>query len=109
MVVLGGVAIAAAAEPRTLLNVSYDVSREFYKELNPAFIARWTADSGETLTINQSHAGSSKQVRSVIDGLTADVAIGLVQACLDLLAPVARGVVELRSSRWTRLLEGLPA
>jgi len=56
-----------------LLNASYDVTREFYKEFNPAFVAHWKATTGGTLTVNQSHGGSSKQVRSVIDGLAADV------------------------------------
>jgi sulfate transport system substrate-binding protein len=65
-------AAAGAAEP-TLLNVSYDVTREFYKELNPLFIARWQQQTGAKLAINQSHGGSSKQVRSVVDGLQADV------------------------------------
>lgn len=57
----------------SLLNVSYDVSREYYKDLNPAFIAYWKSKTGETITINQSHGGSSKQARSVADGLAADV------------------------------------
>ncbi len=57
----------------TLLNVSYDVTREFYKEYNPAFEKYWKEKTGETVTINQSHGGSSKQARSVIDGLAADV------------------------------------
>ncbi|EUJ11223.1 sulfate/thiosulfate-binding protein [Methylophilaceae bacterium 11] len=56
-----------------LLNVSYDVSREFYKELNPAFVKYWKEKTGETVSIKQSHGGSSKQARSVVDGLPADV------------------------------------
>jgi sulfate transport system substrate-binding protein len=56
-----------------LLNVSYDVTREFYKELNPAFIQHWKTKTGETVTINQSHGGSAKQARAVVDGLAADV------------------------------------
>ena len=56
-----------------LLNVSYDVSREFYKDFNPAFVKYWKQKTGETITINQSHGGSSKQARSVVDGLEADV------------------------------------
>lgn len=56
-----------------LLNVSYDVSREFYKELNPAFVKYWKDKTGETVSIKQSHGGSSKQARSVVDGLAADV------------------------------------
>jgi sulfate transport system substrate-binding protein len=57
----------------TLLNVSYDVSREFYKDFNAAFIADWKKRTGEELTVNQSHGGSSRQARSVVDGLEADV------------------------------------
>jgi sulfate/thiosulfate transport system substrate-binding protein len=57
----------------TLLNVSYDVSRELYKDINPAFAAQWQRTAGEKLTINQSHGGSSKQVQSVVAGLDADV------------------------------------
>ncbi|MEY2689360.1 MAG: hypothetical protein RL375_3559 [Pseudomonadota bacterium] len=63
---------AVAAGP-TLLNVSYDVSREFYKAYNPLFAAYWKKTTGEELTLNQSHGGSSKQARSVVDGLEADV------------------------------------
>ena len=56
-----------------LLNVSYDVARSLYKDLNPAFVAQWKQQTGETITIDQSHGGSSKQARAVIDGLDADV------------------------------------
>ncbi|MBC3864122.1 sulfate ABC transporter substrate-binding protein [Undibacterium jejuense] len=62
---------ARAAEP--LLNASYDVTRELFKEVNPAFVADWKKKTGESITINQSHGGSSKQARSVIDGLNASV------------------------------------
>ncbi|MBC7785990.1 MAG: sulfate ABC transporter substrate-binding protein [Methylophilaceae bacterium] len=58
---------------RSLLNVSYDVTREFYKEYNAAFAKYWKAKTGEVVTINQSHGGSSKQARAVADGLEADV------------------------------------
>jgi sulfate/thiosulfate-binding protein len=64
---------AVASAGSTLLNVSYDVTREFYKEFNPAFAAHWKQATGETLTLNQSHGGSSKQVGSVVSGLDADV------------------------------------
>jgi sulfate/thiosulfate-binding protein len=57
----------------TILNVSYDPTRELYKEFNAAFAAKWKADTGETLTIQTSHGGSGKQARAVIDGLDADV------------------------------------
>jgi sulfate transport system substrate-binding protein len=63
---------AQAAGP-TLLNVSYDVSREFYKDFNAAFVAHWKQSAGEDITVNQSHGGSSRQARSVVDGLEADV------------------------------------
>jgi len=66
-------AMHGASAATTILNASYDVTREFYKDLNPAFAAWWKARTGETVTINQSHGGSSKQARSVLDGLDADV------------------------------------
>ncbi len=69
---LASVAVGSAAET-SLLNVSYDVTREFYKEFNPAFAAEWKRRTGATLELKQSHGGSSKQIRSVIDGLGADV------------------------------------
>ena len=56
-----------------LLNVSYDVARDFYKDFNPLFQKSWKAKTGETVELRQSHGGSSKQVRSVADGLEADV------------------------------------
>ena len=63
----------AAAEV-TLLNVSYDPTREFYRELNAAFARHWAeGHAGEKVTVNQSHGGSGKQARAVIDGLEADV------------------------------------
>ncbi|MDC7703765.1 sulfate ABC transporter substrate-binding protein [Vogesella indigofera] len=57
----------------SLLNVSYDPTRELYQEFNAAFAKHWQAQTGETVTIKQSHGGSGKQARSVIDGLEADV------------------------------------
>lgn len=57
----------------SLLNVSYDVTREFYKDFNAAFIADWKKKTGETITVKQSHGGSSKQARAVTDGLEADI------------------------------------
>lgn len=63
----------AAYADQTLLNVSYDVTREFYKDFNQAFIKDWKQKTGETVTINQSHGGSSKQARAVADGLEADI------------------------------------
>jgi len=70
-------AVAGAALPAlaatTLLNASYDVAREFYKDYNAAFEKHWKQTTGETIELKQSHGGSSKQARAVIDGLEADV------------------------------------
>ncbi|HEU4621388.1 MAG TPA: sulfate ABC transporter substrate-binding protein [Burkholderiaceae bacterium] len=63
----------ASAQNVTLLNASYDPTRELYKDVNQAFGAQWKAKTGQTLTVRQSHGGSGKQARSVIDGLEADV------------------------------------
>lgn len=64
---------AANAANVTLLNVSYDPTRELYKDINAAFSAQWKAKTGDIVTIKQSHAGSGAQARAVIDGLDADV------------------------------------
>ena len=65
--------LGATAAEISLLNVSYDPTRELYQEFNDAFAKHWQAKTGDKLTIKQSHGGSGKQARSVIDGLTADV------------------------------------
>jgi sulfate transport system substrate-binding protein len=66
--------IGLRAQPApSLLNVSYDVSREFYKDFNAAFAVHWKKTTGQAVTLNQSHGGSSRQARSVADGLEADV------------------------------------
>ena len=62
-----------AQSPQTLLNVSYDPTREFYAEYNAAFMKHWKGQTGQEVNIKQSHGGSGKQARSVIDGLDADV------------------------------------
>lgn len=82
---------ASAAEPVVLLNASYDVMRELFKDVNPAFIADWKAKTGETITIKQSHGGSSKQARSVADGLEASVVTMNQANDIDIL--VDRGLV----------------
>ncbi len=64
----------AAPAPVTLLNVSYDPTRELYVDINAAFAKAWKARTGQDVTIKQSHGGSGKQARSIIDGLDADVA-----------------------------------
>ncbi len=70
----GVLAMAQSAAPVQLLNVSYDPTRELYVEYNAAFIKHWKAKTGQDVTIKQSHGGSGKQARSIIDGLDADVA-----------------------------------
>jgi sulfate transport system substrate-binding protein len=66
--VSGGVAALTS-----ILNISHDVARELCKNLNPAFIAAWKAKTGEAVTVNQSHAGSSRQALAVTAGMDADV------------------------------------
>jgi sulfate/thiosulfate-binding protein len=68
-----GLLVASAGAQTTLLNVSYDPTRELYKDINAAFARQWKAQSGQDVEIKQSHGGSAKQARSVIDGLEADV------------------------------------
>lgn len=66
-------ASAQAPAPQTLLNVSYDIARELYAEINAAFVKQWKDKTGQDVTINQSHNGSSRQARSILEGLEADV------------------------------------
>ena len=63
----------SANSDATLLNVSYDPTRELYKDFNASFAAAWKTKTGKTVTINQSHGGSGTQARAVIDGLQADL------------------------------------
>ena len=70
----------------SLLNVSYDVARDFYKDYNPIFQKHWKAVAGESIELKQSHAGSSKQVRAVADGLEADVVTMNQASDVDFLA-----------------------
>ncbi len=85
-------AAAGAAQAQTsLLNVSYDVAREFYKDFNTAFIADYKKKTGKDLRVDQSHAGSSAQARAVADGLAADVVTMNTTTDIDFLAD--KGVV----------------
>ena len=77
---------APAGADTTLLNVSYDPTRELYVAFNRAFAAYWKTTTGETVTIQQSHGGSSKQARSVMDGLEADVVTLGVSSDIDAIA-----------------------
>src|SRR5947207_4931845 len=70
---LAAVLPAGAKAAVTLLNVSYDPTRELYQEYNQAFARYWKGKSGQDVTVQQSHGGSGKQARAVIDGLEADV------------------------------------
>ncbi|MDR6624670.1 sulfate ABC transporter substrate-binding protein [Caulobacter segnis] len=85
----GGLA-HAQAKPVTLLNVSYDPTRELYKDINAAYARYWKEKVGQTLTINQSHGGSGKQARSVIDGLQADVVTLALAYDIDEIAAKAK-------------------
>jgi sulfate/thiosulfate transport system substrate-binding protein len=77
-----------AQQPKTvrLLNASYDPTRELYRDVNAAFAKHWKARTGQTVEIRQSHGGSSKQARSVIDGLEADVVTLALASDIDALA-----------------------
>ncbi|MEO8524557.1 MAG: sulfate ABC transporter substrate-binding protein [Caldimonas sp.] len=79
-------AVPATAAGTTLLNVSYDVARELYKDINPAFQKSWKQQTGEDVKIDQSHGGSSKQARAVLDGLEADVVTMNQASDIDVLA-----------------------
>ncbi|MDQ0455175.1 sulfate ABC transporter substrate-binding protein [Rhizobium paknamense] len=78
--------VAPALADTKLLNVSYDPTREFYKAYNAAFAKHWKTETGETVTIQQSHGGSGKQARSVIDGLDADVVTLALEGDIDAIA-----------------------
>ena len=76
--------------PTTLLNVSYDPTRELYQAYNALFAEHWRAETGETIAIEQSHGGSGKQARSVIDGLPADVVTLALAYDIDAIAEKAK-------------------
>jgi sulfate/thiosulfate transport system substrate-binding protein len=91
--------VAAHAADVTLLNVSYDPTRELYADINKAFAAKYKAETGKTVEIKQSHGGSGKQARSVIDGLAADVVTLALAYDIDEIA--ARGIL---AKDWQRRL-----
>ena len=82
---LSGLVPVFAAE-QTLLNVSYDPTRELYKDFNAAFAAKWKKDTGESVELKASHGGSGAQARSVIDGLAADVVTLALEGDIDAIA-----------------------
>lgn len=94
------VATQIEAAETTILNASYDVARGLYKDLNAAFQPEWKTKTGDDLTINMSHGGSSKQARAVLDGLAADVVTMNQDTDIDIL--VSRG--NLVSPDWRQRL-----
>ncbi len=97
---LGAVSLAhAQAKEVTLLNVSYDPTRELYQDYNKAFAAWWKTKTGQVVTIKQSHGGSGKQARSVIDGLEADVVTLALAYDIDELANKAQLIPATWQSR----------
>jgi len=86
IVVAGAGPQAHAADSVTLLNVSYDPTRELYESFNTAFAKYWKARTGQTVRVNQSHGGSGRQARSVIDGLPGDVVTLALAADIDSIA-----------------------
>ncbi len=87
---------------RTLLNVSYDPTRELYQEFNASFIKQWQAKTGEKVAIQQSHGGSGKQARSVIDGLEADVVTLALANDINAIAEKAKLLPEEWQKRFAR-------
>ncbi|MDB5959406.1 MAG: sulfate transporter subunit, partial [Massilia sp.] len=99
VMLLSQAAMVAAADI-TLLNVSYDPTRELYQDFNGAFARQWKARTGDTVTVKQSHGGSGKQARSVIDGLEADVVTLALASDIDAIAE--RGLV---NPAWQKRLQ----
>ena len=87
---LAAASVAALAKDITLLNVSYDPTRELYVDFNKAFAKQWLAKTGDNVIVRQSHGGSGKQARSVIDGLEADVVTLALAYDVDELAAKAQ-------------------
>jgi sulfate transport system substrate-binding protein len=98
---ISGLAASAlfAAGPVKLLNVSYDPTRELYQDINAAFAKQWKAKTGVDVNISQSHGGSGKQARSVIDGLQADVVTLALAYDIDVLSEKANLVPKTWQSR----------
>ena len=86
LVALAAISLTATAKDPSLLNVSYDPTRELYRDYNEAFVKHWQATTGGTVVIKQAHGGSGKQARSVMDGLDADVVTLALGYDIDVLA-----------------------
>src|SRR3954452_14017875 len=87
LLLIPGIAVAGTI---TLLNVSYDPTRELYQDYNAAFAKYWKRKTGQNVTIQQSHGGSSNQARAVIDGLEADVVTLALAYDIDAIAEHAQ-------------------
>ncbi len=87
---IGGQVRAQASKPVRLLNVSYDPTRELYKDINAAYADYWKGRTGQVVTIDQSHGGSGAQARAVIDGLAADVVTLALAYDIDSIAQRAK-------------------
>ena len=86
LITLSGLTLSAGAEPPSLLNASYDVTRAFYTDYNKLFAADWKTRSGQDVDIRMAHGGSSVQARAVLDGLDADVVTMNQDTDVDILA-----------------------
>ena len=97
-----GLTLPAHAAQVTLLNVSYDPTREFYEQYNKAFAAQWQKKTGDTVVVKQSHGGSGKQARAVIDGLGADVVTLGLAGDIDAIVQNSQG--KLLPANWASRL-----
>ena len=98
-VALSAAPVSAVYAQKTLLNVSYDPTRELYKDFNPAFIKHWRTKTNESISFKQAHGGSGAQARAVIDGLEADVVTLALAGDVDAIA--SKGLI---STDWQKRL-----
>lgn len=102
-----GFSVTTHAQDRTLINVSYDPTRELYREFNEAFIANWKETKGETVAVQVTHGGSGSQARTVIDGLEADVVTLALESDINAIADAGlipedwRGTLENNNAPYT--------
>ena len=97
-----GFSITAQAQDKTLTNVSYDPTRELYREFNDAFVAHWQETKGESVAIQVTHGGSGSQARTVIDGLEADVVTLALESDINAIADASPGLIK---ADWRGTLE----
>jgi sulfate transport system substrate-binding protein len=102
-----GFSVTAHAQDRTLINVSYDPTRELYRDYNEAFISHWKETKGETVAVQVTHGGSGSQARTVIDGLEADVVTLALESDINAIADAGlipenwRGTLENNNAPYT--------